>query len=167
LKKGEEKMTTEPKEGFWKARGVPGSEQLIDSQTGTPGLAVDLKFSELGDLVMTTTMYITSTSWRYIAERLRAMGWKGNDTSELTKAHLARIGDNEVTARVWPDKYKDPKDGKEKVNWKCEVANRGAGHITYEKKLDEATWLARVKLAVGNAAGGAGAADLGDSPPPF
>jgi hypothetical protein len=157
----------EMKEPLYKGRGVRGSHQRIPSATGTMGLAVDLTIHDLGDVVMTTQFWITAASWPFISERLRVMGWKGNDVGDLTSAQLEHLGDNEVTVRVYPDKYKDQKDGKEKVNWKCEVMTRAAGRITYENTIDEATWLARVKAAVGNASGGGGGVAATDEPPPF
>jgi hypothetical protein len=154
--------------GQYKGRGVKGSAQLGETEgTSNLQIAVDLDVKgadgqSLGQ--MTTFLFFTASAAPYSYERLRALGWKGQGPDDIDK--LDDIYDNDVDVRVTvPEKYKDS-SGQEKMgNSKIEILT-GAGKVTLAKKLDPATFKARLR-ALGGGSSGPPAAAGGGTPPPF
>lgn len=99
-------------EGTFKAYGVEGSEQYGVTRGGTDQVVVDLKL-ETGDVV-STFLYFSDAAAPHSIKRLRALGWRGTDLS-----NLAGIGSEEVDVRVYWEEY----EGKE--NMKVEIVTGG------------------------------------------
>jgi len=153
--------------GQYKARGVKGSAQLGETE-GTSNLQIavdlDVKGAEGQSLgQMTTFLFFTAGAAPYSYERLRALGWKGQGPDDIDK--LDDIYDTDVDVRVTvPEKYKDS-SGQEKMgNSKIEILT-GAGKVTLSKKLDPATFKARLRALGGGTSGPPAPAGGGTAPP--
>jgi hypothetical protein len=156
--------------GQYKAKAVKGSAQLGETESGgNLQIAIDMDVKgpdgkSLGQ--MTTFLYFTAGAAPYSYERLRALGWKGLGPDDIDK--LDDLDTNEVDVRVTvPEQYKAA-DGTTKMGQsKLEILT-GAGKVTIAKKLDPATFKARLR-ALGGSGGSSAPAPTagGGSPPPF
>ena len=110
--------------GYYKGRGVEGSEQYGRTNAGDVQIALDLDVPSL-NRKFTTFLYFTEAAAPYAIERLRACGWIGMDLSDLRG-----IGSAEVDVQIKYETYK----GAERM--KVDIAT-GGGRIVLEKPLDE------------------------------
>lgn len=139
--------------GIFKARAVLGSEQYGDTTGGHPQIAINLRMkTEDGSVQEVTTFLIFSApSAPYSFERLRAMGWEGNDLTSLKG-----IDKNEVDVRIWEENY----EGKPQL--KVEIM--GGGRVQMSKPTSKEAFAAKVAAITGQ---GGGAPAAGTSKPPF
>jgi len=141
----------EPKPGVYRGHGVEGSEQYGESSNGNPELLIDLVLHELSDRRVTTPLYFSPGAAPYSIERLRALGWEGNDLQ-----NLKGIGKNEVAVEIKWDLFEG--------SWKMKVQiSSGAGKFTTAKPQDKAVWAAKVGAITGAPTTNAG----GGTKPPF
>ena len=80
--------------GTYKGRGIAGSEQYGVTSNGNDQVVVDLNLVDLGESV-STFLNFSEAAAQYSIDRLRALGWEGNDLSNLTG-----IDRNEVMVSV-------------------------------------------------------------------
>src|SRR5208337_1473042 len=107
----------EMRAGRFKARGIAGSQQYGEAGANkTLQIAVDLNIPDLGRSV-TTFLYFSTAAKPYSIERLRALGWKGNDIRDLSG-----IDANEVDVEVRSEPY----EGKQQ--WRVEILT-GPGRV--------------------------------------
>jgi len=148
--------------GRFKARGIKGSEQFGEAgENKTLQIAVDLDIPELGRSV-TTFLFMSPAAAPYSVERLRALGWKGENITDLSG-----IDANEVEVEVRSEMYQG------KQQWRVEILT-GPGRVTLSNTIDKAAFAARfASLGLGLKAGGsaptntAGGGGGADEPPPF
>ena len=135
----------DPKPGNYMGKAVKGSEQYGESPNGNPELLLQVIIPELASpefpagRTFTTVLYFSAEAAPYSIPRLRALGWKGNDLSDLSG-----IDENEVQINVaWPV---DPGDGKAKL--KVQIGS-GAGTFSTKKPVDPKAFAARVGAIAG------------------
>lgn len=130
------------KYGIFKGRAIKDTIQYGESQGGHPQIAVVMRM-RVDDSAqeLTTFLIFSPESAPYSFDRLRAMGWEGNDLS-----NLAGIDKNEVDVRVFAEEYQ----GKAQV--KCKIM--GGGRVTLAKPMDPKTFAARVAAITGAPVGG-------------
>lgn len=109
--------------GVYKGRGIGGSEQYGASSKGNDQIAVDLVLGDIGESV-TTFLPFTDKAAQYSIERLRALGWEGDDLS-----NLKGIDKNEVDVEV---KY-ETWEGKERM--KVQILT-GGGRVVMQQTMD-------------------------------
>jgi hypothetical protein len=155
--------------GQYKARGIKGSAQQGETETGTLQIAIDLDIKDTNGQslgAMTTFLFFSAAAAPYSYERLRALGWKGQGPDDID--NMDGIDANDVDVRVTqPEQYKAA-DGAIKMGVsKLEILT-GGGKVTLSKKLDPATFKARLR-ALGGGSGGPPPASAGGAgtPPPF
>lgn len=68
--------------GIYKCRGIAGSEQYGSTTNGNDQIALNLDLFEIGQQV-TTFLVFTDASAQFGIDRLRALGWEGDDLSNL------------------------------------------------------------------------------------
>jgi hypothetical protein len=122
--------------GFYKGRGIAGSEQYGVAGTGTDQIAVDVDVPSVGR-ALTVFLYFSDGAAPYAIEKLRAMGWQGNDL-----ANLVGIDANEVDVSV---KYKEYQ-GKQRIE--VDVVAGGGGRVKLETTMShaqKAAFAARMK----------------------
>lgn len=110
--------------GVYPGRGIASSEQYGTSQKGTDQIAVDLNLSDFGERV-TTFLYFSDAAAQYSIERLRAMGWEGDDLS-----NLAGIDRNIVNVEIKFEMY----DGKEQM--KVQILT-GGGRVVLQNTMND------------------------------
>jgi hypothetical protein len=142
--------------GTFKARAVKGSEQYGETKNAYPQIAVTMRM-DLGDgnsQDWTTYLIFSPDAAPYSFERLRALGWKGNDLSQ----ELVGIDANEVDVRMFSEDYNG------KPQSKCEIV-AGGGTVKLDKPISREAFAAKVKAISGvqGSIGGAG----GSAKPPF
>ena len=147
------------KAGRFKGKAIPQSIQYGEAgESKTLQIAVDLTIPEL-ERTCTTFLYFSQAAAPYSFERLRALGWKGDDIR-----NLAGIDANEVDVEVRNESYQG------KTQWRVEILT-GPGRVTLSNTLDKEAFAARLKAVMGNTAptGGAGVVPAGGSAdaPPF
>jgi len=159
------------KAGRFKGRGVAGSEQYGDAGANkTLQVAIDLVLPELGRSV-STFLFFSKDAAPYSIERLRALGWEGNDIR-----NLKGIDKNEVDVEIISEMY----EGKQQ--WRVNILT-GPGRVTLANTVNKdefAARLAALGISVdgsssssgGGGGGGAGGGAAGNSasgeePPPF
>jgi hypothetical protein len=140
--------------GTFKGRAVKGSVQYGDSPGGHPQISLIMRMEIPGGSQDATTFLVFSEdNAPYCWERLRALGFKGDDLSQ----ELVGI-DNEVDVVMKADDYQ----GKTQV--KCEIV-AGGGLVKMAKPTSREVFAAKVKAITG---GSAGAAPVGGGVrPPF
>jgi hypothetical protein len=127
---------------------VAGSEQYATSSTGTDQIAIDVYIPEL-ERTLTTFLHFSAAAAPYAIERLRALGWKGDDLLDL-----AGIDQQDVDVQVKYETY----DGKERM--KVEIMT-GGGRVKLENTMSEQqkrAFAARMKAftkTTGASSGGA------------
>lgn len=115
-------MSEEIPAGYYTARGVKGSEQFGTTSNGNRQIAINLDVAELGR-ELTTFLVFSEKNTPYETERLRALGWTGDDK-------LTGIDANEVTVAV---KY-EPYQGEQKM--KVQIVT-GGGTVKLKDTMDE------------------------------
>ena len=135
----------DPKPGNYTGKAIKGSEQYGESPNGNPELLLQVIIPELASpefpqgRVFTTVLYFSAEAAPYSIPRLRALGWEGNDLSDLSG-----IDKNEVQINVaWPV---DPGDGKAKL--KVQIGS-GAGTFSTKKPVDPKAFAAKVGAIAG------------------
>ena len=142
----------DPKPGIYKGKGVKGSEQYGESPNGNLELVLQLEvlIAEGDSRRFSTVLYFSGEAAPYSIPRLRALGWEGNDISDLTG-----IDKNEVAIEIgYPV---DPTDNKPKR--KVQIST-GGGVFNTKKPMDPKVFAAKVGAitglqTTGNAAAGA------------
>lgn len=114
--------------GTYAVRAIKGSEQYGYAKTGTPQVGIDLEFigGEHEGAMVTTVLFFSENAKKFSFDRLRALGWSGDDVGDLTG-----IDTNEVQAVVKHETF----DGKERM--KVEILTGGGG-MKFEKTMDPA-----------------------------
>lgn len=135
----------DPKPGNYMGKAIKGSEQYGESHGGNPELLLQVIIPELATpdapqgRIFTTVLYFSAEAAPYSIPRLRALGWKGTDLSDLTG-----IDENEVMVNIaWPV---DPGDNKAKL--KVQIGS-GAGTFSTKKPVDPKAFAARVGAIAG------------------
>lgn len=148
------------KVGIYKGRAVKGADgswaQYGKRENGNHELLLNVKLEiDGGALVRTVPLYFSQAAAPYSLERLRALGWKGENL-----ANLDGIETNEVDVEVTQEQY----DGKTRNKYNIMT---GAGRFTTENPQSPAMWAAEVNAAIGLSSG-APATPNGPPPkPPF
>lgn len=153
--------------GQYKGKAIKASVQHGETETGNLQIAIDLDLKDTsGQSVgqMTTFLFLTPGAAPYSYERLRALGWKGQGPEDID--NMDGIDTNEVDARVTQPEQYTAADGQKKMgSSKLEILT-GAGKVTLNKKLDTATFKARLRaLGTGGGGGPVPAAGGGTAPP--
>jgi hypothetical protein len=139
------------KNGIFKGRALT-DVQFGETTNGHPQLAIVMRMLAENQTQDATTFLIFSPeSAPYSFDRLRALGWEGNDLT-----NLKGIDKNEVDVRVWTDDYQ----GKPQV--KCEII--GGGRVTLAKPLSKEAFAAKVAALTGAPVGGAGGSRKSEIP---
>lgn len=110
--------------GIYKGRGIAGSEQYGCTSNNNDQIAVDLALKDIGEQV-TTFLVFTEKSAEYSIERLRAMGWEGDDLS-----NLAGLDRNEVDVEVKYEEYQG------KMQMRVQVLT-GGGRVVLQNAMDD------------------------------
>jgi hypothetical protein len=131
------------KAGTYKAKAVKGSEQYGESsnENKTLQIGIDMQIPAL-ERSLTTFLYFSQAAAPYSFERLRALGWKGNDIMDLTG-----IEENEVEVSVRIEEY----NGKPQI--RCDIITGGGGKVVMQNKIDKAAFAARLAAITGNSGG--------------
>jgi hypothetical protein len=124
--------------GIFKARAVKDLVQYGESANGHPQMALVMraKMDDGSVQEQTTFLIFSSDAAPYSFDRLRSLGWKGSDLTDLTG-----IDANEVDVRVFSEEYQ----GKAQI--KCEII--GGGRVTLAKPMDPKSFAARVAAITG------------------
>jgi hypothetical protein len=138
-----------PKPGIYKAKGIEGQEQYGYSSNGNPELIVRLSVPALSRQ-LSTALYLTPDAYPYSVERLRSLGWEGDDLR-----NLKGIGQNEVDIQITYEMYDN------KMTMKVQIMGGGTFNTKTPAPKDE--WFARVQALTGLGRNGAAA---GDEPDP-
>lgn len=110
--------------GFYKGcRGVAGSAQYA-AKNGNEQIAIDVYVPEL-ERAFTTFLYFSDAAAPYAIERLRALGWTGDDVSDLTG-----IDQRDVDVQIKYETF----EGKQRM--KVDIST-GGGRIKLENQMDE------------------------------
>ncbi len=124
--------------GIYKARGMAGSEQYGTARTGTDQIVIDL-LVELGDgetTRLSTVLYFSDAAAPYAIERLRALGWAGNDLLDLRD-----LNKNEVDVAIKYETF----EGQQRM--KVDIMT-GSGRLKLESPMgtrEKAAFAARMK----------------------
>jgi len=115
-------------EGYYKARGIAGSEQFGYAKEGGEQVSVGLevKISEKQTVQLSTIMSFSGGAVPYSIERLKALGWTGGDT-------LEGIDANEVTVQLF---YETP-PGKSQEQLKVEIKTNGGSRFSFARPMDD------------------------------
>jgi hypothetical protein len=143
--------------GTFKGRAVKDTLQYGETKNAYPQIAVTMRMAIDGGTQDAVTFLIFSPDAApYSFERLRALGWKGQDLSQ----DLVGIDANEVDVNVRADEYNG------KTQYKCDIV-AGGGTVKLDKPISREAFAAKVKAISGvqGSIGGAGAG--GGSRPPF
>jgi hypothetical protein len=128
-------------EGFYKGcRGVLGSAQYaINPNNGNEQIAIDVHVPEL-ERSFTTFLHFTEKAAPYAIERLRALGWTGDDIS-----NLAGIDQNDVEVQIKYETFEN------KTRMKVDIVTNGGGRVKLENQMNEQqrrVFAARMKAFV-------------------
>lgn len=109
--------------GTYKGFGISGTEQHGQTSNGNDQIVIDLMLPDIGEKVSTFLVF-SEKSAKYSIERLRALGWSGNDL-----ANLAGIDTKQVDVEVKYEMYQ----GQEKM--KVQILTGGG--VVLKDKLDD------------------------------
>jgi P4 family phage/plasmid primase-like protien len=134
--------------GQYEGKAIKGKVQLGETERGTLQIAIDMDLFDTRDQSigqMTTFLYFTDASAAYSYERLRLLGWKGEEPEDINKLH--DIFDAKVPVRVTaPESYKAA-DGTMKMGKsKLEILMGGTGTLSKSGKGVVDAWRG-VRLA--------------------
>lgn len=154
--------------GDYEGAAVKGGVQFGESEKGTLqiGITMDLFKGEENVGQMTTILYFSDGAAVYSYERLRLMGWEGEDSQDIDK--LDAIFGTRVPVRVTAPEEYVAADGTKKLGQsKLEILT-GGGTLQFNKPLTPDIFKARL-AAIGGSSGGGGNAPSngGGSKPPF
>jgi hypothetical protein len=108
--------------GTYRGHAIEGTEQYGTTSNGNDQIVIDLMLTDISEKVSAFLVF-SDKSAPYSMERLRALGWQGNDLSNLTGIHR-----NVVDVEVKYEMYQ----GKE--NMKVEIRTGG---VALKDKLDD------------------------------
>lgn len=126
--------------------------QYGERENGNLELILEMSIADVG--VRSIALYINDKTLEFTVERLRALGWKGEDISNLDG-----IGDNEVDVEVSVEEYQ----GKQRNKYNIMT---GAGRFSVQKPVDPKMFNAKF-AALRGAMGSGGQPGGGAPPPPF
>lgn len=109
--------------GVYKGRGIAGSEQYGATSNGNDQIALDLALADIGETA-TTFLIFTDKSAEFSIQRLRALGWQGDDLSDLTGIDRNEV-DVEIKYEVW--------EGKERM--RVQILT-GGGRVVLQQTMD-------------------------------
>jgi hypothetical protein len=109
--------------GSYRGKAIAGSEQYGQTSNGNDQVVLDLELIDIGEKVSTFLVF-SDKSASYSIERLRALGWRGNDLSDLSG-----IDENEVDVGVAYEDYQ----GEQKM--KVQILTGGG--VVLKNKLDD------------------------------
>ncbi len=109
--------------GSYRGKAIAGSEQYGQTSNGNDQVVLDLELIDIGEKVSTFLVF-SDKSAPYSVERLRALGWRGNDLSDLSG-----IDENEVDVGVAYEDYQ----GEQKM--KVQILTGGG--VVLKNKLDD------------------------------
>lgn len=109
--------------GVYKGRAIAGTEQYGTTSNGNDQIVLDLELPDIGEKVSCFLVF-SDKSAPYSVERLRALGWRGDDLSRLDG-----IDANEVDVEVRYEEYKGER--------KMKVEIRTSGGVVLKDKLDD------------------------------
>lgn len=122
-------MSEQVKAGFYKGcRGILGSEQYGrsgQSGQGSEQIALDVNIPEL-ERNFTTFLSFSDKAAPYSIERLRALGWTGDDISDLRG-----IDQNDVDVQIKYEMF----EGKEQM--RVQIATGGGGRIELKNVMTD------------------------------
>lgn len=150
--------------GNYKARAIRESVQQGENEKGNLQIFIDLDVFDGGESLgrMTTFLFFTENSHVYAFERLKALGWKGKSIEDID--NMDGIDANEVDVRVTrPEQYRAQDGTIKEGNSKIEIVTGGT--VQMAKKVDPATFKARLRAIVGNSGGTAPSGGGGVAPP--
>lgn len=110
--------------GTYRGKGIKGSEQYGQTSNHNDQIVLDLDLLDIGEKVSTFLVF-TDAAAPYSIDRLRALGWKGNDLSALDG-----IDENEVNVQVKYEMF----EGQEKM--KVQILT-GGGAVKLKDQLDD------------------------------
>lgn len=111
-------------EGNYRARGVAGSEQYGTTKNGADQVVIDLELLDVGQTV-STFLHFSERAAPHSMKRLRALGWKGTDLSDL-----AGIDTQEVDVRIAWEVFN------EKETMKVEIVTGGTVVLSEQARHD-------------------------------
>lgn len=140
--------------GYYRGRGVAGSEQHGYANSGSEQISLDLdvQISDQEVVRLTTIMSFSGGAAEYSIERLKALGWDGSN-------ELRGIDQNEVDVEI---KYEVPPGRSEEV-MRVEIKT-GGGRFTFKKPMADAEkrgFMAQLSRQAAQLAGGGGGAGGG------
>lgn len=116
-------MSNRIEAGTYTGRAVAGSEQYGQTSNGNDQVVIELELTELGEKVSTFLVF-SDKSAPYAIQRLRALGWTGNNLGDLRG-----IDRNEVPVSVRYEEYKG------ELKMKVEIVT--AGGVVLQNQLDD------------------------------
>lgn len=136
-------MAIDLRDGIYKGRGIEGSEQYGE-KNGNLELIVDVVVQVPADDAkpahprqLSTAHYLTQAAAQYVYERLRALGWEGNDIRDLRG-----ISKNEVDIQVKTEDYQG------KPVTKVEILS-GGGRFKSATPVDKNVFAAKLAAITG------------------
>jgi hypothetical protein len=153
-------MAIDLRDGIYKGRGVEGSEQYGE-KNGNLELIVDVVVQVPADGAkpahtrsLSTAHYMTQAAAQYVFERLRALGWEGNDIRDLRG-----ISKNEIDVQVKTEDYQG------KPVTKVEILS-GGGRFKSATPVDKNAFAAKLQAIIGGPVPGPGAVTPTTNPTP-
>jgi hypothetical protein len=150
---------------YRKCRGVEGSAKPGFSSKDSPEITLDVTIPDLAGRRATVVLYLTAEATKFTLERLRALGWKGNDIREGygTDKFLTGISTQDVDIEITYEMY----EGKARPK----VQIMGGGTFETRKPVSENggidAWAAKVSALSGiDVTGGKGPTGGGPAPKP-
>jgi hypothetical protein len=147
--------------GVYKGRAVKRANgswaQYGDRENGNLELILDLaiQIGEGAPVRRSYAEYINEKTIEYVIERLRALGWKGSDISNLDG-----IGDKEVDVEVFHETYEN------KTRVKYRILTEGGGRFSVERPADPKMFQAKFAALMGSMGAGGSTPNGGGAPPP-
>jgi hypothetical protein len=139
----------EIKAGRFKGRGIAGSEQYGTSgENETLQIGVDVNVPAL-ERSVTCFLYFSPAAYPYSIDRLRAMGWEGDDIRDLLG-----IDKNEIDVEIREEEYQGTK------RWKVEIQS-GPGKVQMKSQIGKDDFARRFAAVTGGAGSPSPAATTG------
>jgi hypothetical protein len=119
-------MSEDIKAGYYKARGIAGTEQHGHAANGSEQIALelDVALSDQETRRLTTILSFGGKAASYSIERLKALGWDGSD-------QLRGIDKNEVEVEIKYEEYQG------KVSMRVEIKYGDGGRFAFKKPMSE------------------------------
>jgi hypothetical protein len=112
--------------GIYRGKAIKGSEQYGNTSNGNEQIAIDLLIwndASEGETRVTTFLFFTEKSAEFSIERLRALGWVGDDLTNLEGIDRNEV-DVEVRHEMW--------EGKQRI--KVNIMGSG-GRVTLQNQM--------------------------------